>query len=149
MTKTPPSQRKVSWHISGFEFDSMSWLNARTLFTQQRMMGRKCRFVRGVCVHGTSFYHDGSIQGWRQEFSNGGLTLPMRGLKILFLGYFHCQKYPKNSFSPSDRGLTCSDGGAIATSSPPLAPPLDRLCETVARAAHAPPLHFAQKLLFS
>ena len=33
------------------------------------------------------------------------------GAKILFLGYFHCQKSPKNSFSTSDRGLPCSDGG--------------------------------------
>ena len=26
----------------------------------------------------------GAMQGWRQEFSYGGLTLPMRGLNIVF-----------------------------------------------------------------
>ena len=35
--------------------------------------------------------------------------------KIWFSGYYKCQKSPKNSFSPSNKGLACSDGGAIAT----------------------------------
>ena len=68
----------------------------------------------------TYFYQFYSDQGWRQEFSDGGMTLPIKGAKILFLGYFHCQKSPKNSFSPSDRGASMFRRGAISPSSPPL-----------------------------
>ena len=47
------------------------------------------------------------------------------GAKIRFSGYYKCQKSLKNHFSPSDGGLACSDGGAIAPS-PPLVPPLPK-----------------------
>ena len=50
-------------------------------------------------------------QGWRQEFSDGGADSFDEGAKIWFSEYYKCQKYPKNSFSPSDAGLACSDGG--------------------------------------
>ena len=56
-------------------------------------------------------------EGWRQEFSDGGLTLPARGLKYGFQGILNAKNLRKNRLSPSD-------GGAIAPSSPPLAPPL-------------------------
>ena len=36
------------------------------------------------------------------------------GAKLWFSEYYKCKKSPKNHFSPSDRGLACSDGGAIA-----------------------------------
>ena len=63
-------------------------------------------------------------QGWRQEFSDRGMTLPTRGLKYDFQGIVNAKSLRQNSFSPSDRGLECFDRGAIASSSPPLAPPL-------------------------
>ena len=61
-------------------------------------------------------------QGWRQEFSDGGLTLPTRGLKCGFQGTINDKSLRKNRFSPSDGGLACSDGG-LRPPSPPLAPP--------------------------
>ena len=61
-------------------------------------------------------------KGWRQEFSDGGLTLPKRGLKYGFYGTINAKNLRKNRFSPSDGELACSDEGAIAPS-PPLAPP--------------------------
>ena len=64
-------------------------------------------------------------QGWRQEFSDGGLTLPTRGLKCGFQGTINAKNLRKNRFSPSDGGLACSDG-RIEPPSPPLVPPLDR-----------------------
>ena len=33
------------------------------------------------------------------------------GAKILFLGCFHCQKFTKNSLSPSDSGANMFRGG--------------------------------------
>ena len=59
-------------------------------------------------------------QGWLQEFSDGGLTLPTKGLKCGFTSNINSTK---NRFSPSDGGLTCSDGG-LWPPSPPLVPPL-------------------------
>ena len=63
-------------------------------------------------------------QGWRQEFSDGGLTLLTRGLKYGFQGTKNAKNLRKNRCSLSDGGLACSDGGGITPSSPPLAPPL-------------------------
>ena len=53
-------------------------------------------------------------QGWRQELSDGGLTLPTRGLKYGFQGTINAKNLPKNRFSPSDGGLAFSNEGAIA-----------------------------------
>ena len=50
-------------------------------------------------------------QGWRQEFSDGGLTLPTRGLICGFQGTTNAKNLRKNRFSPSDGGLACSNGG--------------------------------------
>ena len=44
--------------------------------------------------------------------------------KIWFSGYYKWQKFPKKSLFTFQRGLACSDGGAIAPHSPPLAPPM-------------------------
>ena len=49
--------------------------------------------------------------GWRQEFSDGGLTLPTRGLKYGFQGTINTKNLRKNPLSPSDEGQACSDGG--------------------------------------
>ena len=51
------------------------------------------------------------IQGWRQEFSDRGLTLTTRGLKYGFLGNYKCQKSPEKSHFTFLRGVACSDGG--------------------------------------
>ena len=50
-------------------------------------------------------------QGWHQEFSDGGLTLPMRGLKYGLQGTINAKNLRKNCFSRSEGGLACSDGG--------------------------------------
>ena len=50
-------------------------------------------------------------QGWRQEFSDGGLTLLTRELKYGFQGTIDAKNLRKYRFSPSDGGLACSDGG--------------------------------------
>ena len=50
-------------------------------------------------------------QRWRQEFSDGGLTLPTRGLKYGFHGTINAKNLGKNCFSHSDGLLACSDGG--------------------------------------
>ena len=51
------------------------------------------------------------LQGWRQEFSDGGTESSDEGVKIRFSGYYKCQKSPKNSLLTFQRGLACSDGG--------------------------------------
>ena len=43
-------------------------------------------------------------QGWCQEFSDGGLTLPMRGLKYGFQGTINAKNIRKNRFSSSEGG---------------------------------------------
>ena len=53
-------------------------------------------------------------QGWRREFSDGGLNLLMRGLKYGFQGTINAKNLRKNRFSPSDGGLACSDGGGYS-----------------------------------
>ena len=53
-----------------------------------------------------------------------GVDSSDEGAKILFLGYFHCQKPPKNSFSPFDRGANMYRRDIFH---PPLAPTLFRL----------------------
>ena len=42
-----------------------------------------------------------------------GVTLPTRGLKYGFKGTINAKNLRKNRFSPTDRGLACSDGGYI------------------------------------
>ena len=44
------------------------------------------------------------MQGWRQGFSDEGLTLPMRGLKYGCQGATNAQNIRKNRLSPSDGG---------------------------------------------
>ena len=65
-----------------------------------------------------------SARGGARNFPTGGLTLPTRRLKYDFQGIVNAKNLRQNSLSPSDGGLACSDRGAIATSSPPLEPPL-------------------------
>ena len=50
-------------------------------------------------------------QGWRQEFSDRGADSSDEGARIWFSEYYKCQNSLKKSLSPSDGGLTCSDGG--------------------------------------
>ena len=45
---------------------------------------------------------DDCMQGWRQEFSDGGLTLPTRGLKYGFQVTMTAKNLRQNRFSPSD-----------------------------------------------
>ena len=45
------------------------------------------------------------------------------GLKYGFEGTINAENLRRNSFLLSDGGLACSDDGAVAPSSPPLAPP--------------------------
>ena len=42
-----------------------------------------------------------------------GLTLPTKGLKYGFQGTINAENLRKNRFPPSDKGLACSDEGAI------------------------------------
>ena len=81
-------------------------------------------------------------QGWRQEFSDGGLTLLKRGLRYGSQGTINTKNIRKNHCSPSDEGWQFSSvqfhfknsqhtsfnikwsEGVIAPSSPLLAPPL-------------------------
>ena len=46
--------------------------------------------------------HDNTLQGWHQEFSDGGLTLLTRGLKYGFQGTINAKDLQKNCFSPSN-----------------------------------------------
>ena len=48
------------------------------------------------------YYRD----GWRQEFSEGALTLPTRGLKYGFQGTINAKNLRKNHFSPSTGGYS-------------------------------------------
>ena len=43
-------------------------------------------------------------QGWRRELSDGGLTLPTRGLKYGFLGTVNAKNIRKNRVSHTDWG---------------------------------------------
>ena len=63
-------------------------------------------------------------RGGARNFPTGGLTLPTRGLKYGFQGIVNAKNFLQNSFSPSDVGASMFRQGAIAPSSPPLAPPL-------------------------
>ena len=49
-------------------------------------------------------------QGWRQEISDGGLTLPTRGLKYGFQGTINVKDLRKISFHLPMGGLACSEG---------------------------------------
>ena len=55
--------------------------------------------------------HTVLMQGWRQEFSDGGLNLPTRGLKYGFLGTINAKNLQKIAFHLPTEGLACSDGG--------------------------------------
>ena len=50
-------------------------------------------------------------QGWRQEISNGGLTLPTRGLEYGFQGTINAKNLRKISFHLPTGGLSCSERG--------------------------------------
>ena len=63
-----------------------------------------------------------SNQGWRQEFSDGGLTLQTRGLKYGFQGTINAKILRKKSLFTFRRGASMLRRGAIAPSSPPLVP---------------------------
>ena len=63
-------------------------------------------------------------RGGDRNFPTRRLTLPTRRLKYGFQGIVSAKNLRQTSSSPSDGGLACSDKGAIAPSSPPLAPPL-------------------------
>ena len=65
-------------------------------------------------------------RGGARNFPTEGLTPPTRGLKYGFQGTINAKNLQKNRLSPSDGGLTCSNGGTIAPSSPLLAPPLPK-----------------------
>ena len=52
-----------------------------------------------------------NIQGWRQEFSDGGLTPPTKDFKYGFQGTTNAKNLGKNHFLPFDRGLACSERG--------------------------------------
>ena len=53
-------------------------------------------------------------QGWCQEVSDRGLTLPTRGLKYGFQGTINAKNIRKSHCSPSNWGLACFDGGGLA-----------------------------------
>ena len=55
-------------------------------------------------MHRKMIYKTTVDQGWRQEFSDGGLTLPTRGLKYGFQVTIDANHLRKNRFSPSDGG---------------------------------------------
>ena len=54
------------------------------------------------------------LPGIPPGISDGGLTLPARGAKIWFSGYYKYQKSPKKSHFTFRRGLPCSEEGATA-----------------------------------
>ena len=58
-------------------------------------------------------YNEITSQGWHQVFSNGGLTLSMRGLKYGFQGTINAKNIQK-SLSPSDKGASMPQRMAIA-----------------------------------
>ena len=62
-----------------------------------------------------------SKQGWRQEISDGGLNLPTRGLKYCFGFTFTAKNLRRKVFHLPTGGYHVPKG-AIAPSSPPLAP---------------------------
>ena len=55
------------------------------------------------------------VQGWRQEFSDGGLTLPMSGLKYGFQGAINAKNLRQNRFSPSQGGSQQAPAGGYST----------------------------------
>ena len=65
-----------------------------------------------------------ALQGWRQEFSDGGLTLPTEELRYGFQGTIDAKNLRRNGFSPSDGGASMLRRG-LYPPSPPLVPPLE------------------------
>ena len=61
-------------------------------------------------------------QGWRQEFFDGGLTLPTRGLKYGFQGNINTKNLQNNRFSPSDGGSMLRRGAIAPYPSPGATP---------------------------
>ena len=51
------------------------------------------------------------MQGWRQDFSDGGADSSDKEAKIWFQSTINAKNLRKNRYSPSDGGLVCSDGG--------------------------------------
>ena len=58
-----------------------------------------------------TFAKEGKFRGGTRTFPTGGLTLPTRELKCDFQCTINAKNLRKNSFSPTDGGLACSDGG--------------------------------------
>ena len=65
-------------------------------------------------LSGNISFCNGVISGVAPGISRWGADSSYEEAKIWFLGYYKCQKSPKNCFLPSDGGLACSDGGAVA-----------------------------------
>ena len=63
-------------------------------------------------------------QGWRQEFSDGGVDSSDEGAKIWFSGYYKCQKSSKKSLFTFRRGASMLRRGL----QPPLALPWRHPC---------------------
>ena len=59
-----------------------------------------------------TFQGGGSKQGWRQEFPDGGLTLPTRGLEYSFQGTINAINFRKKSFFTFLRGASVLRRGA-------------------------------------
>ena len=62
---------------------------------------------------------------WRQEFSDGGLILPTRGLKYGFQGTINAKNLRKIAFH-LPTGASMLRPGSYSSPSPPLVPPLFR-----------------------
>ena len=50
-------------------------------------------------------------QGWHKEFSDGRLTLPTKGVTYSFQGTIVAKNLQKHSFSLSEGGQACLEGG--------------------------------------
>ena len=84
-------------------------------------------FWNSVPKETVDFAHVNWSQGWHKEFSDGGLTLlTTRGLKCGFQGTKNA-KSPKKLLFTFRWGASMLQQGAIAPSSPLLAPPLTGL----------------------
>ena len=96
-----------------------------TLFHRWGQATRPCLLATPMKTPGAT-----PRQGWRQDFSDGGLTLPTRGLKYGFQGTINAKNLRKNCVSPSDGGLACSDGG-YSPQALPWRHPCPRDCQNI------------------
>ena len=103
------SSRQVAYHEETFKCFKSSNIHSKFDRDYQGCDAVKTNSTYDACV----FYL--LIRGGAWNFPTGGLTLPTRGLKCGFQGIVN---------RIVNRILACSDRGAIAPSSPPLAPPL-------------------------